>query len=195
MSQSPIDAEPVRQRAGSLSTYRAATLRTLPAADRHLVRRFSWGLTPELAGDVIKAGGGRRWFEQQLAPGSVADPWGTAVDSWFPTVRASPARINADARSGVRGSWEVAVDLSRRTICRRIHSRRQVHEVMVDLWSNLLHVPLFHTEAIFWRMDYDRVIRAHALTSFDAGYCSTGIANHVGVPGPFRVRPSYLPAL
>ena len=39
---------------------------------------------------------------------------------------------------------------------------------MVDFWSNLLNVSLYHDEAIYWRMDYDRVIRAHALTTFES---------------------------
>jgi uncharacterized protein (DUF1800 family) len=38
---------------------------------------------------------------------------------------------------------------------------------MVDFWSNLLNVSLFHDESIYWRADYDRVIRKHALTSFE----------------------------
>ena len=68
----------------------------------------------------------------------------------------------------MQGSWEVAVDLSRWTVTRRIHSRRQVHEVMTDFWSNLLNVSLFHDDAVFWRMHYDRTIRRDALTSFDS---------------------------
>ena len=35
---------------------------------RHLVSRFSYGITPALAADVREAGGARAWFEQQLAP-------------------------------------------------------------------------------------------------------------------------------
>src|SRR6476469_10409812 len=35
----------------------------LSKPDRHLVTRFSYGLTPELAKDVRKAGGGLAWFE------------------------------------------------------------------------------------------------------------------------------------
>ena len=51
---------------------------------------------------------------------------------------------------------------------------------MVDFWSNLLNVSLFHDEAIFWRMDYDRVIRANALTSFEAAPA----ADHASGDGP-----------
>ena len=168
MTQVPVDARVVRRRGGSSRTYTAGTLKTLSTRDRHLVRRFSWGLNPALAADVLKAGSARRWFEQQLAPASVADPSGVSVDGWFPTIRQTPKKIFENQRDDVQGSWEVGQDLSRWTTSRRIHSRRQVHEVMTDFWSNLLHVSLFHDDAVFWRMDYDRTIRARALTSFDS---------------------------
>lgn len=160
---------PVRRRGRPVATYRelsssAAVLR--PAA-RHLVRRFSGGLTPQLAAQVREAGGGRAWFEQQLQPSQVADRPGAEVDTWFPSLLAAPRQVFQDDQDGVRGAWEVATDLSRWTVARRIASNRQLREVMVDFWSNLLNVSLFHDEAIFWRRDYDRVVRAHALTSFE----------------------------
>ena len=45
----------------------------LSRPDRHLVTRFSYGLTPALARDVRKAGGAREWFDGQLKPRSVSD--------------------------------------------------------------------------------------------------------------------------
>lgn len=140
----------------------------LSAADRHLVQRFSGGVTPALAAQVKAAGGARAWFEKQLRPAKVADAPGDEVDTWFPSLRSSAEQIFQDQQDDVRGAWEVATDLSRWTVSRRIASNRQLQEVMVDFWSNLLNVALFHDDAIFWRVDYDRVIRAHALTSFDA---------------------------
>ena len=89
------------------------------------------------------------------------------MDTWFPSLRLTPKQVFTADQNGDVGSWEVATDLSRWTVARRIASNRQLQEVMVDFWSNLLNVSLFHDEAIFWRMDYDRVIRHHALTSFE----------------------------
>jgi uncharacterized protein (DUF1800 family) len=132
------------------------------------VKRFSGGLTSDLVAQVRAAGGARRWFDRQLRPSRVADPAGDEVDTWFPSIRSSAKKIFDDNDADVLGAWEVATDLSRWTVSRRIASRRQLQEVMVDFWSNLLNVSLFHDDAIFWRCDYDRVIRAHALTSFDA---------------------------
>ena len=160
---------PVRRRGRPVATYaEKAGSTVLPAAERHLVQRFSGGLTPALVAQVKAAGGARKWFDQQLRPSHVADAPGDDVDTWFPSLSRSPKEIFQDDQAGVRGAWEVATDVGRWTLARRIMSNRQLQEVMVDFWSNLLNVSLFHDDAIWWRHDYDRVIRAHALTSFDA---------------------------
>jgi uncharacterized protein (DUF1800 family) len=165
----PARSTPIRRRGKPVDTYSerlgAAVLRP---ADRHLVKRFSWGLTPGLVAQVKAAGGGRAWFAQQLSPGKVADAPGNAVRDWFPSLRFTPKQIFERQDDDVQGSWEVAADLSRWTVARRILSNRQLLEVMVDFWSNLLNVSLYHDDAIFWRMDYDKVIRANALTSFES---------------------------
>jgi uncharacterized protein (DUF1800 family) len=140
---------------------------TLSALDLHYVRRWSGGFTPALAAEVRAAGGGRRWFARQLEPQQVSDPMGTRIDGWFPSLQRTPAQLFDRQRADVQGVWEVMADLSRWTVARRIHSRRQVLEVMVDFWSNLLHVPLEGDDAQFWRVDYDRTIRRYALTSFE----------------------------
>jgi uncharacterized protein (DUF1800 family) len=141
---------------------------TLPSLDRLVATRFSGGLNATLAGDVRRAGGGRAWLTQQLRPARVPDAPGTAIDGWFPSLQRIPQQIFQRQVDDVQGSWQVMWDLSRWTVARRIQSRRQVAEVMVDFWSNLLHVPLGDDEAPFWRVDYDRAIRKHALTSFEA---------------------------
>ena len=67
----------------------------------------------------------------------------------------------------MQGAWEVMYDLSRWTVARRVYSTRQVKELMVDFWSNLLHVPLMHDDSMFWRKDYDTTIRTYALDTFE----------------------------
>ncbi|MCW2759015.1 MAG: hypothetical protein JWO46_2761, partial [Nocardioidaceae bacterium] len=141
--------------------------RDLPAADRHLLRRFSAGITPALAQAVTDAGSARAWFAAQLDPAGVADPDGDSVAAWFPTLQRDAATIFQRQVDDVQGSWEVMEDLSRWTVTRRIHSTRQVQELMVDFWSNLLHVPLNGDPAVFWRVDYDQMIRRYALTTFE----------------------------
>ena len=58
-------------------------------------------------------------------------------------------------------------DLAGWTMMRRVLSNRQLHEVMVEFWSNLLHIPLGDDNAWPYRVSYDSMIRAHALGSFD----------------------------
>ncbi|HET6562242.1 MAG TPA: DUF1800 domain-containing protein [Marmoricola sp.] len=144
-----------------------SALRALSGQDRHVARRFSGGLTPELARDVDRAGSGRAWFAEQLRPGRIGDRAGDAIDGWFPSLRRTPEQIFDRQVNDVQGAWDVMGDLSRWTVARRIHSRRQLHEQLVDFWSNLLHVPLMDDSAWFFRVDYDRVIRKHALRSFE----------------------------
>ena len=82
--------------------------RLLPPAERHLVTRFSYGLTPELAQDVRKAGGGEQWFEQQLTrPGKVPDAAADAVRAWWPDLDRSPSDLWLRQITEVRVGWEV----------------------------------------------------------------------------------------
>ena len=69
--------------------------------------------------------------------------------------------------NGRKGSWEYAVDLANWSLLRRTASRRQLLEVMVDFWSNHLHVPSIHDTAWSWRNHYDGVLRHGALGKFD----------------------------
>ena len=134
---------------------------TLAGPSRHFARRFSGGLTPKLATEIKAAGGGRDWFEKQLYPARIKDAKGKQIDRWFPSLKQTPKQI---FDGGV--AWEVMADLSKWTMSRRIYSRHQLLEQMVDFWSNLLHVPLMDDSAYFYRVSYDRMIRKHALSSF-----------------------------
>ncbi len=58
-------------------------------------------------------------------------------------------------------------DFGRWTMMRRLYSSHQLHEVMVDFWSNLLHVPPGDDLAWPYRISYDAMIRANALGRFD----------------------------
>ncbi|WP_395658936.1 DUF1800 domain-containing protein [Nocardioides sp.] len=148
----------------------------LGTADLHLARRFSYGVTPELATQVKAARVGKHrrgpaWIRQQLTPSGVPDPVGDTIDrSWFPHLRLTPRQLwELDQRQDDTAVYvgDVMTELSRWTVSRRVHSTRQLHEVMVDFWSNLLHVPLYANESQYWRVSYDRMIRTYALTTFE----------------------------
>jgi len=134
---------------------------------RHLLSRFSYGVTPALVKQAKAAGGAHRWFKQQLEPGGIRDTEANGMRSWFPYLDESAGDIYHADQSGEYDGWKVGIDLTRWTILRRTFSRRQLHEVMTELWSNLLHVPVGTDNAWPWRPHYDGVIRKHALGRFD----------------------------
>jgi len=144
-----------------------ASIRVLAESSRHLVSRFSSGVTPALTKQVRAAGGARQWFEAQLDPSSIGDPAATDVQSWFPDILYSPETLWRRHQQGVVKGYQVRFQFGCRTLMRRIYSTRQVHEVMTDFWSNLLHVPLGDEESWMHRFEYDAMIRKHALGRFD----------------------------
>lgn len=141
----------------------------LPADQRHLVSRFSYGVTPALAAEVRAAGGASAWFDRQLAvePADVAD--------WWPDLHRSPASLWQRQANGTRGGWEVMEDYVRRLIARRILSSQQVLEVMTEFWENHLHVPAVGDGQFPWRAPYGDLIRRHALGRFDQMLAATTV--------------------
>jgi len=143
----------------------------LSSRDRHFADRFSFGYNKGLEAAVADAGSGRAWFEQQLRYESIKDKAADATKSWYPNMWYSPARIfyrsqHADRFPGAEG-WNVMEDLGRWTMMRRILSNRQLHEMMVDFWSNLLQIAIGDDLAWPYRISYDAMIRKHALGRFD----------------------------
>jgi uncharacterized protein (DUF1800 family) len=138
----------------------------LPAADRHLVTRFSYGLTPALAAEVRKAGGAAAWFEKQLDPDRV--PAGMPPHfGWWPSLsRAAPELWDRQVQE-IEGVWEVTADYARACLLSRIHSSRQVHELMTEFWENHLHVPADGDAHGLFRASYGETVRKHALGRFD----------------------------
>jgi uncharacterized protein (DUF1800 family) len=141
--------------------------RPLPAADRHLVNRFSYGLTPALAAEVRRAGGARAWFERQLVPDRVADAGVPDHFTWWKSLSRSAPDLWQRQEKGIESVYEVTAQYARACLLRRIHSHRQVHEVMTEFWENLLHVPVDGDAHGLFRASYGRVVRRHALGRFD----------------------------
>jgi len=138
------------------------TTPVLPEPDRHLLSRFSYGITPALRRDVESAGGGRAWFQAQLAVGYDAGE----VD-WWPDLHLDAATIWKRQQDGVRGGWEVMDDYGRRVLVRRISTTGQVREVMTEFWENLLHIPTSADGVFTHRASYGETLRELALTSYD----------------------------
>lgn len=134
----------------------------LPAAARHLVNRFSYGITPGLTREVTAAGGHLAWFDQQLERSPRADQY----EAWWPDLTLDARTMYQRQVDKVRGTWEVAHDIGRRSMMRRITSPDQVLEVMTEFWENHLHVPTNADNIAVYRAAYGEVIRAGALGRF-----------------------------
>ena len=131
------------------------------------MNRLTWGATPQLTKQVRAAGGPGAWFEAQLEPTAVPDRFAADLQSWFPNTLYDAQLLWKRHKGGIYPLWQVAADLQSWTLLRRIHSNRQLHEVMTDFWSNLLHVPAADDKSYTWRWSYDATLRRHALGRFD----------------------------
>lgn len=139
----------------------------LDTQDRHLASRFSYGITRELARDVRRKGGAREWFAWQLQPSRVPDRTHQRTASWWPLLNHGPLALWQNHSTGIRGGWLVMEDYQRWVMARRMHSRRQVQEVMAQFWENHLNVPTNGEQWFLYRRDYGETIRRKALGRFD----------------------------
>jgi len=133
----------------------------------HLVRRATFGATPELVAEVRKTGIDA-WLSEQLQPSSVAESDDVrTAEGVFTTHGKSIKQLRADKeRLGDQRPYADQESV-RLTIARQIWSQRQLFEVMVDFWNDLFHVanPFDGSELVRASFDED-VIRKHALGSY-----------------------------
>ena len=129
----------------------------------HLLRRATYGVTPELLAQA-RAVGAQAWLDQQLAPDEIDDGACDGLLQRFPHYFSDPPKVHADLD---QGSWKAMQDVSRATFARACFSRRQLLEVMVEFWSNHLNVTCPSSEVWSSKGWEDRnVIRRHALGTF-----------------------------
>jgi len=129
----------------------------------HLLRRTTFGPTPDLVAEV-HAAGIDAWLTAQLDPATIPDEAADAAWAAFPLASADPATIRGSVE---RGRWDAAGQFGRATLARQMWSTRQLLEVMVDFWANHLNVPTPGPGSWDVGGSYHRdVIRAHALGTF-----------------------------
>ena len=140
-----------------------APLPRLDAAGvRHLVRRTTWGATPELLAEVGRDP--QAWLDAQLEPGAIDDGACEAHLQRFRTLGWSMNRVRTTTPFF---NWDTMVELSHATLVRYAWSRRQLLEVVCDFWSNHLNITCPSEKVWDNRHDFDTaVIRRHALGSF-----------------------------
>lgn len=142
-----------------------------PAADAagsdpvlHLLRRTTYGPTPQLVGTVRRMGRAE-WLERQLRPATVADRRMDRLRRRWVTLDYSPGQVRTKVGAF---TWEVMYDLCEAHLARAAWSERQLFEVMVDFWSNHLNIPSPSSDVWATRHLFDRdVVRRHALGRFD----------------------------
>jgi uncharacterized protein (DUF1800 family) len=139
------------------------------AYERHVMNRVGWGFSRATYADLRRAGGADAWLKQQLEPTRIRENARTkaVATSWFPDLKHDAEQRWKSQQREQKGGWEYALDLSNQSLLRRIYTRRQLLEAMVDFWSDHLHVPGNHDTAWLFRSDYDELLRRHALGRFD----------------------------
>jgi uncharacterized protein (DUF1800 family) len=138
----------------------------VPASlDVHLARRATFGATPDVVAQIRRMGR-RAWVDKQLNPGSINDAaCSRMLTERFPGLNWN---ITQARRHLVPFSWDLMFDVGVATVARATWSKRQLFEVMVEFWSNLLHVTNPSDRVWDNRQDYDRtVLRKHALGRFE----------------------------
>lgn len=138
----------------------------LSAAHQHVANRFTFGIDERVMAGLQTSGAWAQWFERQLAWTRLSDAPGNAVASWFPLLADSPSAAWARVKAQEKSAWNFGYDFSAFSMARKILSRRQVHEVMADFWSNLLYIPAGEDRSFPWRMSFDQMIRRNALGSY-----------------------------
>lgn len=129
----------------------------------HLLRRTTFGPTPDLVAEV-RSQGMQAWLDDQLNPASIDDSVCDAYLTRYPSLSMSTSQIRA---AYPRVSWEPMYELGRATLARALWSTRQLFEVMVEFWSNHFNVTTPSGEVSDLKSDEDReVIRRNALGKF-----------------------------
>ncbi|HEY4667865.1 MAG TPA: DUF1800 family protein, partial [Anaerolineales bacterium] len=128
--------------------------------DFQVLSRLTYGPTEQDRFDITGLGW-TSWVEQQLAPESIED---RAV-SWrlrtLDSLRADPDTL---------ADWDKEVlipELQQAALLRRVYSRRQLYERMVEFWSDHFNISVWKGDCWFLKVIDDReVIRQHALGDF-----------------------------
>jgi len=130
--------------------------------EAHLLRRATFGARPSDVADLKKRGV-TGWINRQLVPSGINDSGANAAWALYPLAGASAATIRKSIKEF---SWDAVFQTAQASLARQVFSNRQLFEVVVDIFSNHLHVPLpgeqWHTAPSYQR----DVIRKNALGSF-----------------------------
>ncbi len=128
--------------------------------DVRLLQRATFGPRP---GDLdeLRALGRAGWIDRQLSPSSIDDRAAELRVRRFESLH----HTAGDAMEFKKRVVEE--ELSRATLLRAVHSRRQLHEVLVHFWTDHFNIALAKGDCAWFKAADDRdVIRRHALGNF-----------------------------
>ncbi len=127
----------------------------------HVARRLSFGPTPQLL-DAIQAAGTTSWIDQQLAWESIDDSAMDGILASYPRALMTATEISANL-----DQKRTRQEMAAATVARAIWGKRQLHELLVDFWSNHLNVNINHDATTRHKPTDDRdVIRRYATGRF-----------------------------
>jgi uncharacterized protein (DUF1800 family) len=159
----PTNVYPTASEAAAAAQVTVPTILATDDPVLHMLRRMTFGLTPESV-DEAHAMGIDAWLAAQLDPASIPDGDGDAAWNIFPKASMNTAQVQA---SQERFTWDAMFEVGAATLARQMWSKRQLFEVIVDFWANHLNVSTPGNGAWdvsgSWHRD---VIRKHALGSF-----------------------------
>lgn len=148
----------------------------------HVLNRLTYGFTTRDLLALRDAGGPAAWITGQLSPASIGEaPQVEESISWWACLTLSHHEIASRHKSEVEQGWVAMANYARWVLFRRMESRRQLLERMVEVWEDHLYVPK-HDDGVFpYRIQYGHEIRRLALASFEELLLATIVHPAMGV--------------
>jgi uncharacterized protein (DUF1800 family) len=127
----------------------------------HVARRLSFGPTPTLVQEIT-AKGVDAWIDEQLQWQGIDESALDPMLAPFPKAAMTASEISASA-----DPFRTRHDMAAATMARAVWGRRQLHEMLVDFWTNHLNVDINHEASTRHKPTDDRdVIRKHSTGRF-----------------------------
>ena len=149
---SPSPTTPPTQYAWPIASMASLTLHTL--------RRFTFGPSAAELAQATEEGL-EAWFEEQLTRVQLEDDAVRSRLEDIETLEMTPEELYELDDPG-----QVARELIASTIIHQVFSPHQVHEVMVDFWTNHFNIYALEPPQLFLKHADDGAIREHALGRF-----------------------------
>lgn len=128
----------------------------------HTLRRLTFGATPEML-ERARAIGLDAWLEEQLAPETLEEP--PLIDDLLG--RFTTLTMTVRERAELEKPALPVQELILATLIRQRFSNRQIHEMLVDFWTNHFNIFIGKNQCRVLKTDDDlQVVRLNALGKF-----------------------------